>query len=270
MAAARSKPTAQAAEPRTDGTTARVVAVLDALARAGDGGVGVRQLAAELNVSRSAVHRVLQNLNELHVARALSTGNYESGEVFAAWGTFLARKQDVLDVARGLLERLVERTEETAYLTTYAGGQLTIVDAAECKRPVRYVLPIGGTLPLDRGAAGKAVLAQLGESALDRFALSASERNSLREDLERTRERGYAVSVGENIPDACGFAAPYLKDGHLAGSITVTVPRYRVQPDAESRFGPLVRETARAPTGLLTARPIDSQEDDQAPLATIT
>ena len=37
MAAARSKPTAQAAEPRTDGTTARVVAVLDALARAGDG-----------------------------------------------------------------------------------------------------------------------------------------------------------------------------------------------------------------------------------------
>ena len=265
MPGARSKPTGQAAESRTDGSAARVVAVLDALARAGDGGVGVRQLAAELGVSRSAVHRVLQNLNELHVARALSTGNYESGEVFAAWGTFLARKQNVLDVARDLLERLVERTEETAYLTTYAGGQLTIVYSAECERPVRYVLPIGGTLPLDRGAAGKAVLAQLGDSELDRYALSAAERKSLGEDLERTRERGYAASIGENIPDACGFAAPYFKNGQLAGSITVTVPRYRVQPDAESRFGPLVRETAKALTGLLTARPTDGRRDDQTP-----
>ena len=68
---------------------------------------------------------------------------------------------------------------------------------------------------------------------------------------------GYAVSIGENIPDASGFAAPYFKDGNLAGSITVTVPRYRAQPDAESRFGPLVHETAQALTRLLTAGPVD-------------
>ncbi|WP_103381339.1 IclR family transcriptional regulator [Pseudonocardia dioxanivorans] len=239
---------------RKDSTTARVVAVLDALARAEDGGVGVRQLAAVLDVSRSAVHRVLQNLTDLRVARALPTGNYEPGEVFAAWGTFLARRQNILDLSRGLLDRLVERTEETAYLTTYAGGQLTVVSAAECRRPVRYVLPIGRILPLERGAAGKAVLAYLDDDVLTGLALPEAEAEKLREDLAATRERGYAVSVGENIPDACGFASAYFRNGQLAGSITVTVPRYRANDDDADRFGPLVRDTARALTNLLTAR----------------
>jgi len=62
MPGARSKPTGQAAESRTDGSAARVVAVLDALARAGDGGVGVRQLAAELGVSVTPVREALLKL----------------------------------------------------------------------------------------------------------------------------------------------------------------------------------------------------------------
>ncbi|GEL26773.1 transcriptional regulator [Pseudonocardia sulfidoxydans NBRC 16205] len=252
------EPTAAAdAGGKKDSTTARVVAVLDALARAEEGGVGVRQLATVLGVSRSAVHRVLQNLADLRVANALPSGNYEPGEVLAAWATFLGYRQNVLELSKGLLDRLVERAEETAYLTTFAGGRLTTVAAAECDRPVRYVLPIGGRLPLERGAAGKAVLAHLGEEVLTELALPETEATRLRADLAETRERGYAVSIGENIPDACGFAAAYFTNGRPAGSITVTVPRYRAADDAADRFGPLVKDTARALTNLLTARPDD-------------
>ncbi len=239
--------------PRPDGTTARVVAVLDALARVPDGGVGVRQLAGQLDFSRSAVHRVLQTLSELHVARALDTGNYEAGEVFAAWGAFLTRRYDLLSLSRGVLDRLVAKAEETAYLLAYAGERLTIVASAECDRPVRYVLPIGSTPPLNRGAAGKAVLAHLPARMISGLGLSPEEEKTLELDLEGTRERGYAISMGESIPDACGFAAAYFKDGVLAGSITITVPKYRVADDAHERFGPLVRDAAQELTSLLAA-----------------
>ena len=65
---------ADSSTAKNDGMTARVVAVLDQLARTSPTGVGVRQLASELGLSRSAVHRVLQSLAEVHVARALLVG----------------------------------------------------------------------------------------------------------------------------------------------------------------------------------------------------
>lgn len=240
---------------RPDGTAARVVAVLDALARVPEGGVGVRQLAADLDLSRSAVHRILQTLADLNVARPLGPNGYEAGDVMAAWGAFLFRRHSLLSASRGILERLSVATRETTLLFSFADGQITLMATRDSDRPIRYVLEAGTKVPLHRGATGKSILANLPESQWDdpAWGLSRSEAQALHTDLEATRDRGYATSVGENIPDACGFASAYFRGSDPIGAITLTVPRYRVEDHPEDVVGPLVRTAARNLTNLLNA-----------------
>jgi DNA-binding IclR family transcriptional regulator len=250
-----------AAKPKADSTTARIVAVLDALARGPEGGVGVRQLAAELSVSRSAVHRMLQNLAELGIARPVRSGGYEAGATMVAWGAFLASRHSLFSAAQHLMDRVVEAANETTYLFTYEASRksLTVIDSRQSTESVRYVLEHGSSSPIHVGASGKSVLALLPDSEIDDLALDmdASEaerfRQALREDLAETRKRGYAVSFGERIPDACGVASAFLVDGSPQGAIAINAPTFRMRESLVEPFGALVSAAARDLSALLDA-----------------
>jgi IclR family acetate operon transcriptional repressor len=247
------------ARSKNDGMTARVVAVLDHLARTPATGVGVRQLATELGLSRSAVHRVLQTLAELHVARALSSGSYAPGSVMASWAALLAGQHSLLSASADVLDRLVASVGETAYLFSYESPNhyATVLAGSQCGKPVRYMLELGSTAPLHVGAAGKAILAYLPEEMLSELPLArnarekAAARTALLEDLAITRERGFAVSVGERIPEACGIASAFFVDDAPAGSIDITIPRYRMDLDQVETYGRLVFAAAHELSRLL-------------------
>jgi DNA-binding IclR family transcriptional regulator len=250
------------AKSGTDGMTARVVAVLDSLARSPSTGVGVRQLASELGLSRSAVHRVLQSLAELHVARALPSGGYAPGSVMASWAAFLADRHNLLAASADVLDRLVASVGETAYLFSYEAPHdyATVLAGSQCGKPVRYILNIGSTAPLHIGAAGKAILAHLPEEFVDTLLpLGATVRetkaakSALLADLAESTRRGYAVSIGERIPEACGIASAFFVDDAPAGSIDITIPRHRMNPDDVDVFGRLVFAAAHELSRLLNA-----------------
>jgi DNA-binding IclR family transcriptional regulator len=249
---------------RAEGTTARVVAVLDALARSPEGGVGVRQLSIDLAVSRSAVHRILQSLAELGVARSLRSGGYEAGPMMAAWAAFLATRHSLLSSAGHIMDRLVEQAQEASYLFAFnpQTDSLTVIGGRQCSKPVQYVLELGSTAPLYLGATGKAVLAMLPDSKLNELDFGLSQRKAsqfratLRADLAVTRERGYAVSFGERIPEACGVAAGFAIDGKPAGSLTLTTPQFRMQEENVAVFGGLVRAAVNDLSALLEATPV--------------
>jgi IclR family acetate operon transcriptional repressor len=229
--------------------------VLDALARVPDGGVGVRQLAADLGLSRSAVHRVLQTLADLNVARPLGLNGYEAGDVMAAWGAFLSRRHTLLTASRGILERLSQETRETTLLFSWDKDTVALVAAHESDQPIRYVLEIGTKVPLHRGATGKSILSNLPEDRWNQPAweLSAEAASALAADLELTRDRGFATSHGENIPDACGFSSAFFRGTEPIGTITITVPKFRMPLHSEDELGPLVRQASRELTKLLNA-----------------
>jgi DNA-binding IclR family transcriptional regulator len=240
------------------------VAVLEALARGPEGGVGVRQLATELSLSRSAVHRILQTLAEIGMARPLPSGGYEVGATMAAWGAFLAHRHNLLSAGAHVMERLVGSSHETAYLLVFDVQRhaLQVVAARHCDQPVRYFLEIGTVAPLHRGAAGKAVLAHLPETDVATWPSDRSEpetarsRQQLRADLEDTRRRGYAVSFGEQISDACGIATAFFVDGAPAGAVTLTVPSFRMRKSLVKPYGSLVSAAGRELSAALDS-PLD-------------
>ena len=81
MVSVESDPPGVSAAAAERNGVARVVAVLDALARADEKGVGVRELAVETGISRSAVHRLLAQLVELGYADVLPADRYEAGSL---------------------------------------------------------------------------------------------------------------------------------------------------------------------------------------------
>lgn len=236
-------------------TVVRVVAVIDALARAEPGGLGVRDLAARIGISRSAVHRVLAHLTILGYATLLPRERYEAGPLMLGWSALLADSHTFEVAVEGSLAGLAEEFDESAYAMHYDPEErdLVVVAGAHSSQPVRYLLEIGSRAQLYAGAAGKAVLAFLDPLVVDELELerltpsTIRSKASLRADLAKTVERGYAVSRGERISDASGIAAPVFAGTDVVGAITLTVPQYRYSDATVSqRAEAVVAAAARA------------------------
>ncbi len=98
----------------------------------------------------------------------------------------------------------------------------------------------GALLPLDRGAAGKVILAFGGESG---------------EAFDRIRAEFIAASFGERDPDCAGIACPVFgPDGALAGALSVSGPKPRFTRDNSRRMSDLLLESALHLTRVLGGR----------------
>lgn len=230
----------------------RIVVVLDALTRRpAEHPWGVRELAEETGLSRSTVHRVLQGLTERDLAAQTASATYTGGPRLRVLLDRLHRTHPLLSTARPLAEELARTCDATILLSLYDPTRTTaFVALSEVPEgPVRYRLDPGSTIPLHAGAAGRAILAELGSDVLDRLDLVAhtpetvTNRAELEELLRRSHRDGVTFSTGQHVALAAGVAAPVHAPG-LLGAVSVTRPRHETSEDDLERFAPLVREAA--------------------------
>jgi AcrR family transcriptional regulator len=185
-------------------------------------GLSVTELAARLGVSRPAVYRLLATL-EQHAMVSREAG----GLTRLGLGLLpLARAVTPLlgEVAMPLLRRLAEDTGATAHLTVAEpgpGGEAVAVGVVEPSRTNMHVAYRTGTRhPLERGAAGRAILA--------------------------ARNGGggaFVVTEGELQPGATGIAAPVLGVAGLEASVGLIAMGPILDP---ALLGPQVVATAAA------------------------
>ena len=98
----------------------------------------------------------------------------------------------------------------------------------------------GALLPLDRGAAGKVILAFDGERG---------------EAFDRIRNDFITASFGERDPDCAGIACPVFgPDGKLAGALSVSGPKPRFTKDNSRRMSDLLLDSALQLTRALGGR----------------
>jgi DNA-binding IclR family transcriptional regulator len=244
--------------PLPASSTARVVAVLDALVRAPSGGSGVRELAAELMLSRSATHRILTALADLGLARVLDSGRYEFTPVVSAWAYSVSEQHPILTAARPVMARLAAASGENVHLllVTPQPGLGVFVATAPGTNPVQRAVELGTPLGLTAGAAAKAVLASLPAAdqagVLQELARADPERAArLAAELPGIRAAGHATSLEELIPDAAGVAAPFLRFGTVAGALTISMPAYRRLAAGDAQRADQVRAAAAELTGAL-------------------
>lgn len=221
---------------------------------------GVREIGRLLGVPPGTAHRLVTLLAEQGmVSQDPTDGRYVLGPRLYALASKVKLQSSVERVAVPHLHHLVADTNETVLLGTYHPSVMSMmfVTAVESPHPLRYVVDLHTFLPLHAGASGHAILAFLPERqqsvVLERLTLETVtsetivDLDELRQELDRTRERGYSISHGQRIPGAVGIAAPILDaTDEVVGDVMVTMPEGRFVAAEEKRLADCVMRCAAA------------------------
>ena len=180
------------------------------------------ELVADTGQPRATCHRLLHALQAHGLTHLGADERWELGARLgqlagSLGGTGLA------SAAAGPLRRLVAETGESAQLYVVRGGQRVCVAAVESPQSLRTIVPVGSTLPLDRGSGGRVL--------------------SLDPDVLR---RGWAESVEEREKGVSSVSAPVRRDGSVVAAVSVSGPVERTSRQPGKRYAAAVAAAAAA------------------------
>jgi DNA-binding IclR family transcriptional regulator len=200
-------------------------------------GAGVTELAAGTGLSKSTVHGHLTSLRDRGFV-VKRDGQYRLGLQFFDYGQYVRNQYDIYGVARDLVDELAAETGEIAGIVTEESGKVVYLYGRGGETDINLDSIIGSALYMHQNSGGKAILAHLPESEveaiIDRHGLPGRTENTittsedLYEELERTRERGYALNLSEDLEGIHAVGVPLIHDGTVRGALTIAGPSYRV------------------------------------------
>lgn len=205
---------------------------------------GVRDLAKYLCFPTSTLHRFLLQLQEEGILEFNETTNkYQIGMEMIRISSVIASKIDIKMIARPILEKLVERHEETICLIAYykKRRKIVFIDKISGPDPLQYVINIGEPQQVPYGSSGKSILAFLEQEEIDEIIeqeqFSESKRIMLNQELKEIREKGFVTSVGDRIKGSKGIGVPIFNSfGYPIGSIVYTIPITRFNSSKEEEM----------------------------------
>jgi IclR family transcriptional regulator, acetate operon repressor len=238
------------------GSVDRAIDVLMLFGRSMQPSLGVTEIAHELGMSKSGVHRILSTLRR----RRLVTFNAESrkyalGQASVALSQSYISRLDLQAVASSTLDELMAATHETTTLAVRRHGFVTHRASSLPDSELRLEVALGRPSPLHCTAAGKAFLAFLPEDEAEDFFQRAplapvtettiTDADVLRVQVARARAVGYATSHGERIVGAASLASPVFdNDGYPVAALTVCGPSSRLDVEDRSISAALVAAAA--------------------------
>jgi DNA-binding IclR family transcriptional regulator len=199
---------------------------------------------------RSTTLRLLAALVEAGVLEADPDRGYSLGPQLAVWGQQYLERLDVAQKATDLMRELAEDARETCFLGVREHRQVLYVACADGPQAVRPVARVGSRNPLHCTGIGKALMAfappQLAAEYVEgemerRTQRTITEPAALLEELERTRERGWAIDDIENEEGVRCIAAP-VRDhlGAVVAAMSVAAPAYRFAHEELLELAPTV------------------------------
>jgi DNA-binding IclR family transcriptional regulator len=175
-------------------TLARGLAALQRVASS-PGGMTAQQVADDIGVHRTIAYRLLSTLAQHRFVAKGEDGRYRPASTLAVLGASFDNnvRQLSLPTLRGLADEL-----GTTVSLLIAEGDQQVAIAVIVPTNVFYQLSFheGSRYPLDRGAAGIALLA------------SMPPRPGERDLVPSTRKKGWVITHGEVEPNTYGLAVP--------------------------------------------------------------
>ena len=210
----------------------KAVAILSLLSE--DGPASLAGVVEGTGLPRPTAHRLLSALEAHHlVARA--GGRYSLGSRLLGWGN-KAVGIGVVESARPALADLRDKTGESTQLYVREGDRRVCILSVERATGLKTTVALGAILPLERGSAGKVLLAW-GED--DSAKVEAGE-------LDEIRSRGWVESVAEREAGVASVSAPVFGPGGvLRAAVCASGPISRLGEHPGERLAEKVVAAAR-------------------------
>ena len=256
-------PARVAPPPRSDHVQSlvRALRIINELAAAEEG-VALMHLAERVGLPPSTVHRLLTTLEQERYVhfdperRLWSVGV----QAFSAGAAFL-RARSLVGVARPYMRALMSESAETVNLAVEDENQAVYLAQVECRQMMRAFARPGARVPLYCSSVGKAMLSAMGEAdlgkALPRQGMrrltekTITSRTALRDELQLTRERGFAIDDEEHAFGLrCVAGLVFDEAGEAVAAISISGPTARISDARIAFLGDLVRRKADEITAL--------------------
>ena len=226
-------------------TTEQSLQIIDAIQSSN--GATLAELVDHFDLAKSTVHRHLTTLR--HHGYVVKEGEqYHIGLKFYNRGEYARSRKRSYQLAAEAVQDIADTTnEEVDFLVANDGQAITVYESyhpdntyqEEVFHPTETARHAGTCYHMHCIAGGKALLAELGDDEIDciidqwglpkRTANTLTSREALLEDLEQTRERGFALSDQEYADGLRAVARRVLNpDGSVLGVIAVSAPKYRM------------------------------------------
>jgi IclR family acetate operon transcriptional repressor len=235
-------------------SASRVLDIVELLAAEPEG-LSATEISEKLGIARSSTHALIRTLAARGYLRpdASNAKRFALGATFIQLGLSVSDRLELRTVARGVLERLVSSWHETAVLAVIDNDNLAYIDKIVSDEfGFRTDPRVNLRRPLHSHSLGKAVLAAADNGMCERLLdgrllepvteYTIVDAVSLREELRRTRERGYSTDQQEAVLGVCCVGAP-IRDHteRVIGAICLSTIREYYQPTST---GPAVRDAA--------------------------
>lgn len=233
-------------------TIDKTVALMELLA-VSKGDMSIREIEKESKVPRSTAHRILQNLQKHNwVAQEAGTERYRIGLRFLFLYNTDSFYRHFLDIARPVIDKLVEATGQTALISVLEGDEGYCIYAKTPPALLQYAAYPGMRFPIYAGATGKVLLAFAPEAVREKVLKESKvqvapntvvDENRLRGDIAKIRADGYAFSTQELQDQTSGVSVPILgRGGELIAQFGIAGPAMNF----EGRFAQFLEEVKKA------------------------
>lgn len=203
-------------------------------------GARVSEIASELGLAKSTVHRHLYTLKK-HEYLVKEGDIYQLSLKFLDAGEYSRRRHDEYELIKPKVNELAEQTQERAQYLIEEHGRGVVMCKSLGSNAVHTDPGLGKRIPLHSISAGKAILAHLPKPHINYIiqqhgldgltAATITEPEVLFDELDKIRQRGYAINEQERIKGLCSIGVPvkHQTSNHILGSISISGPVNRMK-----------------------------------------
>jgi DNA-binding IclR family transcriptional regulator len=240
--------------------TTRGKYVVEAVAKALDvletfensGGLSLNEISKRIGCNKSRTFRLLYTLAKRgYVHRSADGTRYRLGTKLLERAANVHR--NLKDICRGFMLLVQEALNETVNLSVLDDtANVLYIDIVESSRPFRMTATVGCRLPAHLTSMGKAILASMrvddpkSPDAPILKKLTPRPSRTLGKELEKIRQRGYAIDNEESEPGVACIGVPILDEGgRTVAAMSVSGSRHRILANEKKIADALVMTTKR-------------------------
>ena len=229
---AKSEGNAKSGSTSTDGSViavGRALSILDAFA-SGERDLPLGELARRTSLHKTTVLRLARTMAQHGYLTQTPAGGWRLGPASGWLGARYQLSYDRAAQVEPILRELSQASGESAAFYVREGDRRVCIARVDGNQSIRHHARMGEAIMLNRGAAGRVLLAFSGEAGTP---------------YDSIRRAGHFITAGERDPEVASAACPVFGlNNMLVGSVCITGPVARYTKAAYERYAKLVKAAA--------------------------
>lgn len=224
---------------KTPASAARILDILEFIVSKDNIETNINEISSIFKLSKTTSYRMLKYLYERgYLDHNIKSSVYSLGFKLIEIGWMAITKQPLTKIASPYLEKLTQKTGESSILGILKDNEVFYLEKFGGKGLLKIDVEVETHAPIHCTAQGKILLAWLTKNQInniisklkfEKYTIKTiTNKDLFIKELEKTKEKGYAISDEEYVLGTCAIAVPIInKQEKIIASLALVVPKAR-------------------------------------------